>query len=47
MPTRFFSTQVPWVYRKDHVIMKDRAASVATRASGDVDVDFSKAFSHG
>jgi hypothetical protein len=30
-----------WVYRKDHVIMKDRATSISSPASGNVDVDFS------
>jgi hypothetical protein len=30
-----------WVYRKDRVVMKDRATSISTQASGDVDVDFS------
>jgi len=31
-----------WVYRKDRVIMKDRATSVSTQAAGDVEGDFSK-----
>jgi hypothetical protein len=30
-----------WVYRKDRVIMKDRATSISTQAAGNVEVDFS------
>jgi len=30
-----------WVYRNDRVIMKDRATTIGSQASGNVDVDFS------
>ncbi len=30
-----------WVYRNSRVVMKDRATSISTQASGNVDVDFS------